>query len=268
MVANHARKNAARQAQRGRNHRQAVEAVRETHPTTTAAAHRLLFALDRLGMQEFGAQFADQDPGTFLLRCAPAEAWLLRDLGLKAKAIPEPVDLAFVVTTADAVRLAEAAEACPPGAAAAGAGHSHMASDTGLLEGMLPYVGGWGIDYDLGVAFLGACWAACTSCRMRQTRKVVGHRATLAGLAGTPWMYAGMEAPVPDSISPSTRAWIERARGTWWGAGSEGIEEAERLLLEVADMTSAEAADLLEAALPYWCTESMAGAGLIARRLT
>lgn len=58
-----------------------------------------------------------------------------------------------------------------PRPSAAAARHSHPDPGTGLMEGMLPCVSGWEINYDLAVKAVkavkavSACWAGCESCR-------------------------------------------------------------------------------------------------------
>lgn len=47
----------------------------------------------------------------------------------------------------------------------AAARHAHPEPDTGLFEGMLPYVPGWEINYGVAAKTGSACWAGCESCQ-------------------------------------------------------------------------------------------------------
>ncbi|WP_266592232.1 hypothetical protein [Streptomyces sp. NBC_00365] len=102
-----------------------------------------------------------------------------------------------------------------PRPSAAAARHSHPDPGTGLMEGMLPCVPGWEINYDLAVKAVSACWAGCEWCREALTPTVVAHRATLAGLAEAVFLTGSHESVQRSHFAgPAARAWIERAHGT------------------------------------------------------
>ncbi|MCX5097768.1 hypothetical protein OOK36_56045 [Streptomyces sp. NBC_00365] len=133
-----------------------------------------------------------------------------------------------------------------PRPSTAGATHSH-GPDTGLMEGMLPYVPGWEINYDLAARAVSACWAGCESCQKGLTPTVVAHRATLAGLAGAAVLVRSpeVEQRLPFA-GPAARAWIERAHGTAF------TSRAEAALRAVAEMSEEDAEQLLRASLDIW----------------
>ncbi|MFF8177696.1 hypothetical protein [Streptomyces chartreusis] len=153
------------------------------------------------------------------------------------------------------------AEAAPPPGrprpSAAGTTHSHLEPDTGLLEGMLPYVPGWLIDYDLATRVVSVCWAGCESCQEALVSRVVADRATLAGLAGAIFLTlprtARRNAP---SAGPAARAWIEQAHGTAF------TSRAEAALRAVAELNDEDATDLLDASLDGWANSGAAQAGI------
>ncbi|WP_327311975.1 hypothetical protein [Streptomyces sp. NBC_01235] len=114
-----------------------------------------------------------------------------------------------------------------PRPSAAGTTHSHPEPDTGLMEGMLPYVPGWEINDDLAAKAVSACWAGCESCQEALTPKAVAHRATLAGLAGAVFLTRSHETVQRSPFAgPAARAWIERAHGAAFTSRAEAALRA------------------------------------------
>ncbi|MFF0170221.1 hypothetical protein [Streptomyces prasinus] len=147
--------------------------------------------------------------------------------------------------------------------AAAGTTHDHSATDTGLFEGMLPYVDGWEIDYALATRLVGAAWAGCGPCQASLSRRVLAHRATLAGLAGACYLtLVGAGVQHSAAVSPVTRAWAAKAHG------KASPADAEVALRAVAEMSEDEAQELLEDTLDHWAGPgaSVATVGLADRR--
>lgn len=140
-----------------------------------------------------------------------------------------------------------------------GAGHVHVhpEPDSGLMEGMLPYVPGWEIDHGLAARVVGAVWAGCASCRSRLTPAVVADRATLAGLVGAVFLTPS-QAPVQETpaAGPAARAWIEQAHGTFQTSGAEAVLRA------VGELNEGAAADLLGESLDGWASSGAARAGI------
>lgn len=140
---------------------------------------------------------------------------------------------------------------------AAGSAHFHPEPDTGLMEGMLPYVPGWEIDHDLATKVVSAVWAGCESCQSRLAPAVVADRATLAGLAGavflTPSHTLLQETP---AAGPAARAWIEQAHGTFRTSGAEAVLRA------VGELSEDAADDLLGESLDVWASSGAALAGV------
>ncbi|MDT0485239.1 hypothetical protein [Streptomyces doebereineriae] len=138
-----------------------------------------------------------------------------------------------------------------------GAGHLHTEPDTGLMEGMLPYVPGWETDHDLATRMVGAVWAGCAPCQSRLIPAVVADRATLAGLAGavflTPPHDSVWETPAAGSAA---RAWIEQAHGAFQTSAAGAI------LRSVGELSEDAAADLLGEALDVWASSGAARAGV------
>ncbi|MFG2960867.1 hypothetical protein ACGF5O_44990 [Streptomyces sp. NPDC048291] len=135
--------------------------------------------------------------------------------------------------------------------------HVHAEPDTGLMEGMLPYVDGWQINHTLATKVVSAVWAGCDSCQEKLTPQVVADRATLAGLAGavflTPAHAPRQETP---AAGPVARAWIEQAHGKSRTSGAETVLRA------VAELDEDDAEDLLEEALDVWDDSGAAQAGI------
>ncbi|MGV9277685.1 hypothetical protein [Streptomyces griseosporeus] len=148
--------------------------------------------------------------------------------------------------------------------AVAGTTHNHSTPDTGLFEGLLPYVDGEEIDYDLANRLVGACWARCTGCQRSLSRKVLRDRATLAALAGACYLTPlGAAVQHSEAVSPVTRAWAETAHGQAFTGGAEAALRA------VAEMSEDDAAELLEDALDHWAGSGVVLAALgLADRLT
>ncbi|WP_406471958.1 hypothetical protein OH738_40875 (plasmid) [Streptomyces hirsutus] len=147
--------------------------------------------------------------------------------------------------------------------AAAGTTHDHSATDTGLFEGMLPYVGGWEIDYDLATRLVSSCWAGCGPCQASLSRRVLADRATLAGLAGACYLnLVGAGVQHSAAVSPVTRAWAAKAHG------KASLPDTEAALRAVAEMSEDEARELLEDTLDHWAGSgaSVAAVGLADRR--
>ncbi|WP_331448850.1 hypothetical protein [Streptomyces prasinus] len=147
--------------------------------------------------------------------------------------------------------------------AAVGTTHTHPTPDTGLFEGMLPYVDGWEIDYALATRLVSACWAGCGPCQASLARRVLKDRATLAGLAGTCYLtLVGASVQHSAAVDPVTRGWAARVHGKAFSA------DAEAGLRAVAEMSEGEAQDLLEDTLDHWAGPgaSVATVGLADRR--
>ncbi|MET9562515.1 hypothetical protein [Streptomyces tauricus] len=130
-----------------------------------------------------------------------------------------------------------------------GSAHFHTEPDTGLMEGMLPYVPGWHIDHGLATTVVSAAWARCQACRSALASAVVADRATLAGIAGAAFLMPSHGAVQDaDVAGPAARAWIARA------ADARRTNSAEAVLRAVAELSDDDAADLLRVSLDAWAT--------------
>ncbi|MDP5317414.1 hypothetical protein [Streptomyces poriferorum] len=142
--------------------------------------------------------------------------------------------------------------------AAAGTTHNHAVLDTGLLEGLLPYMAGSAPDHDLAARLIGACWAGCRPCQTSLSTKAVAHRATLAGLAGGAYMNPlGAAAQASPLLAPPTRAWIARAQD----AAASGNGHV--ALRAVDDLNEDDAHALLDDALDNWAALDMDNISLL-----
>ncbi|GGN40900.1 hypothetical protein [Streptomyces fuscichromogenes] len=135
------------------------------------------------------------------------------------------------------------------------AAHAHAEPDTGLMEGMLPYVDGWQINHTLATRVVSAVWAGCASCQAELTPQVVDDRATLAGLAGAVFLTPAHTPLQETAAGPAARAWIEQAHGKFRTCGAEAVLRA------VAELDEDDAEDLLEEALDLWDDSGAALAG-------
>ncbi|WP_399553991.1 hypothetical protein [Streptomyces anulatus] len=142
--------------------------------------------------------------------------------------------------------------------AAAGTTHNHSVLDTGLLEGLLPYVAGSAPDHDLAARLIGACWAGCGPCQASLSAKTVAHRATLAGLAGAIYMpFLGAAAQHSPFLAPPTRAWAARAQEA--AASGNG-----HVALRAVDyLNEDDAHALLDDALNHWAALDMENLSLL-----
>ncbi|MET8696906.1 hypothetical protein ABZV65_30700 [Streptomyces bauhiniae] len=141
--------------------------------------------------------------------------------------------------------------------AAANTLHDHPQPDTDLLAGMMPYVPGWEADDELATRLIAACWAACMPCQKTIGKKVVAHRATLAGLAGTVFLTpANAARPQVLMASPLTRTWIDQAHGKAF------TDDAQAVLRAVEALEESAATDLLDVTLDFWAMSGARDAAL------